>query len=58
MLLPHDPSVCVCVFMYGQATESRWVLLNIHKDVRIHNKDTCMHTVVLNLPYRYILCSQ
>ena len=23
-ILLHDPSVCV--FMYGQATESRWVL--------------------------------
>ena len=23
-------SVCVCVFMYGQATESRWVLLSLY----------------------------
>ena len=27
-MLLHDPSVCVCVFMYGQVMESRWILKN------------------------------
>ena len=24
-IILHGPSVCMCVFMYGQVTESRWV---------------------------------
>ena len=40
-ILLHDSVVCVCVFMYGSVTESRWVnnrKLENRKVVGVHAK--------------------